>query len=111
MLPCDPGCHGANFDAKQDGGYYAYVTSKFGNRLTVVDIDPNAVGDIKDAAIAGYVSLVDSVDTAKDDTVIGLPGFGGQGVLAVPNVFNGWVQNLPTTWKDGLTAAQQNPID
>ncbi|MEK6736735.1 MAG: copper oxidase, partial [Pseudomonadota bacterium] len=31
MLPCDPGCHGANFGAKQGGGYYAYVTSKFSN--------------------------------------------------------------------------------
>jgi len=111
MLPCDPGCHGANFGAKQGGGYYAYVTSKFGNRLTVVDIDPNGDGSIKDATIAGYVSLVDTVDTAKDDTVSGLPGFGGQGVLAVPNVYNGWVQNLPAAWKDGLTAAQQNPID
>jgi len=111
MLPCDPGCHGANFGAKQGGGYYAYVTSKFGNWLTVVDIDPNGDGNIKDATIAGYVSLVDSVDTAKDDTVISLPGFGGQGVLAVPNVYNGWVQNLPATSKEGLTAAQQNPID
>ncbi|MBP6057223.1 MAG: multicopper oxidase domain-containing protein [Nitrosomonas sp.] len=110
-LDCDPGCHGANFGAKQGGGYYAYVTSKFGNRLTVVDIDPNGDGDIKDADIVGYVSLVDSEDTAKDDTVVGLPGFGGQGVLAVPNVYNGWVQNLPAIWKNDLTAAQQNPID
>lgn len=110
MLPCDPGCHGANFGAKQGGGYYAYITTKFGNRLTVVDVDPNGDGNLSDATIAGYVSLVDGVDTAKDDTVSGLPGFGGQGVLAVPNVYNGWVQNLPAVWKEGLTAAQQNPI-
>ncbi|WP_235590390.1 multicopper oxidase domain-containing protein [Nitrosomonas ureae] len=109
-LPCDPGCHGANFGAKEGGGYYAYVTTKFGNRLTVVDIDPNGDGEISDAAIAGYVSLVDTASTAKDDMVSGLPGFGGQGVLAVPNVYNGWVQNLPAYWKEGLTTAQQNPI-
>ncbi len=110
MLPCDPGCHGANFGAKQGGGYYAYVTTKFGNRLTVVDIDPNGDGNIADATIAGYVSLVDTANTAKDDTVSGLSGFGGQGVLAVPNVYNGWVQNLPAVWKAGLTPEQQNPI-
>ncbi|TXI39148.1 MAG: copper oxidase, partial [Nitrosomonas sp.] len=110
MLPCDPGCHGANFGAKEGGGYYAYVTTKFGNRLTVVDIDPDNNGDISDAHIAGYVSLVDTPSTAKDDTVSSLPGFGGQGVLAVPNVYNGWVQNLPDVWKSGLTAAQRNPI-
>lgn len=110
MLPCDPGCHGANFGAKQGGGYYAYVTTKFGNRLTVVDVDPNNDGNLSDATIAGYVSLADTTSTAKDDTVSSLPGFGGQGVLAVPNVYNGWVQNLPEDWKVLLTAAQRNPI-
>ena len=107
---CDPGCHGANFGAKQGGGYYAYVTTKFGNRLTVVDIDPEGNGDISKAKIAGYVSLVDTVNTAKDDSISGLPGFGGQGVLAVPNVYNGWVQKLPDVWKADLTLGQQNPI-
>lgn len=110
MLPCDPGCHGANFGAKQDGGYYAYVSSKFSNRLAVVDVDPNGDGNISDAKIAGHVSLWDTEGTAKDDTVSALPGFGGQGVLAVPNVYNGWVQNLPSQWKGLLTPAQQNPV-
>ena len=110
MLPCDPGCHGANFGAKQGGGYYAYVTSKFSNRLAVVDPDPNGDGNLSDAKIAGYISLVDNGSNAKDDTVSGLPGFGGQGVLAIPNIYNGWVQNLPENWKSGLTAAQRDPI-
>lgn len=108
MLPCDPGCHGANWGAKAGGGYYAYVTTKFGNRLTVVDVDPDGNGKINDAEIAGYISLVDDINTAKDDTVSGLPGFGGQGVLAVPNVYNGWVQNVPATW--ALTDKQRSPI-
>src|SRR5205085_8821500 len=37
ILACDPGCHGVNFGAKAGGGYYAYVTSKFANRLIVLD--------------------------------------------------------------------------
>ncbi len=110
MLECDPGCHGANFGAKQGGGYYAYVTSKFSNRLAVVDTDPNGDGDLSDAKIAGYVPLVTGETTVSDDTVSRLPGFGGQGVLAIPNVYNGWVQNLPGTWKAGLTLEQQNPL-
>ena len=110
MLPCDPGCHGANFGAKKGGGYYAYVTSKFSNRLIIVDADPNGDGNLSDATIAGYVPLVTGATTAIDDTVSRLPGFGGQGVLAIPNVYNGWVQKLPEAWKVGLTAAQQNPI-
>lgn len=110
MLPCDPGCHGANFGAKQGGGYYAYVTSKFSNRIIVVDVDPNGDGDLSDATIAGDISMVADASVAKDDTISSLAGFGGQGVLAVPNVYNGWVQNLPEDWKAGLTAAQRNPI-
>ena len=110
MLPCDPGCHGANFGAKQGGGYYAYVSTKFSNRMIVVDIDPNGDGNIADAGIAGDVSLVTGENTASDDTVSSLPGFGGQGVLAIPVVYNGWVQNLPSNWQEGLTDAQKNPI-
>jgi hypothetical protein len=36
---------------------------------------------------------------------------GGQGVLPVPNVYSGWVQNLPDTgeFKD-LTCEQRHPI-
>ncbi len=75
-----------------------------------MDVDPNGDGDISDVKIAGYIALVDNGNNAKDDTVSGLPGFGGQGVLAIPNVYNGWVQNLPEDWKSGLTAAQRDPV-
>ena len=109
MLDCDPGCHGVNFGAKQGGGYYAYVSSKFSNRVIVVDADPNGDGDLSDATIAGTVSLVAGNTTAVDDTVSSLPGFGGNGVMAVPNVYSGWVQKLPAVWKDMLTPEQQNP--
>lgn len=110
MLPCDPGCHGVQFGAKEGGGYYAYVSSKFSNELLVVDADPNNNGDASDAQIAGRISLVSLPTTAIDDTIVGSEGMGGQGVLAIPIPYNGWVQNLPDVWKDQLTSEQQNPI-
>jgi hypothetical protein len=110
MLPCDPGCHGVQYGAKLGGGYYAYVASKFSNSLLVVDPDPNGDGNPADAAIAGRLLLVSGAQTARDDTIVGNAGMGGQGVLAIPVVYNGWVQKLPATWKNQLTPAQQNPI-
>jgi YVTN family beta-propeller protein len=110
MLPCDAGCHGVQFGAKKGGGYYAYVASKFSNSLIIVDPDPNNDGDPADATIAGRVALVASGTTARDDRIVGNAGMGGQGVLAIPVVYNGWVQNLPAEWKALLTPAQQNPI-
>ena len=79
-LPCSVGCHGANFGAKKDGGYYAYVTSSFSNDLIVVDGDPNNDGDPSDAEIAGRISLVGSPKTQVDDKVNALPGTGGMGI-------------------------------
>lgn len=110
MLTCDPGCHGVQYGAKQGGGYYAYVSSKFSNRMLIVDPDPNGDGDPADAAIVGKVGLFSTSTTLKDDTVVGNPGMGGQGILPIPLVYNGWVQNLPASWRDQLTPAQQNPI-
>lgn len=113
-IACDPGCHGANFGAKKGGGYYAYVTSKFSNRLIVLDYDADNDGIVTQTGpdapvIAGWVVLAD--DTAPtDDTITGNKGMGGQGVLPVPNVYNGWVQKLPTEFKSQLTTAQQNPV-
>ncbi|CUS39417.1 hypothetical protein [Candidatus Nitrospira nitrificans] len=115
MVPCDPGCHGVNFGAKKGGGYYAYVTSKFSNRLIILDYDADNDGIVTQTGpdapvIAGWVVLVDDSTTAKDDTITGNKGMGGQGVLPVPNVYKGWVQKLPTEFKSQLTAAQQNPV-
>ena len=109
MIACDPGCHGVNFGAKKGGGYYAYVTSKFANRLIVLDYDPNNDGNVDDAVIAGAVVLAKD-NVPKDDKVIGNKGQGGQGVLPIPNVYNGWVQELPIAYKAQLTKAQRNPI-
>lgn len=110
MLPCDPGCHGVQYGAKQGGGYYAYVSSKFSNRLLIVDPDPNGDGDLSAAAIVGKVGLFSASSTQHDDTVSANPGMGGQGILPIPLVYNGWVQNLPASWSSQLTAAQLNPI-
>jgi len=114
MLPCDPGCHGVQYGAKKDGGYYAYVANKFSNAMIVVDPDPDMDGDPSDAKVVGRVLLA---GTGTDDTVIGNAGMGGQGVLAAPNVYNGWVQQWVkhcttpdcNTWKGVLTDKQKNP--
>jgi DNA-binding beta-propeller fold protein YncE len=108
-LPCSAGCHGVNFGAKKDGGYYAYVSSSFSNDLIVVDGDPNNDGNPSDAKVAGRISLIGSPETQVDDKVAALYGTGGMGVLPIPIVYNGWVQNLPDDWKSLLTQQQQNP--
>jgi len=111
VLSCSAGCHGVNFGAKKGGGYYAYVSSKFSNDLIVVDPDPNDDGDPLDAGIVGRVILVaDPDDVQSDDNVSAYAGMGGQGVLPIPLVYNGWVQKLPNAWKNQLTAKQRQPI-
>ena len=128
MLPCDPGCHGVQYGAKNltgvvgpTGGYYAYVASKFSNALIVVDPDPNGDGNPSDAEIVGRVLLAGTASTVQDDTVLDNSngklhaGMGGQGVLPVPVIYNGWVQqwvnNCTTkdcrTWKGQLTSDQK----
>jgi hypothetical protein len=110
VLPCGAGCHGVNFGAKIGGGYYAYVSSKFSNDLIVVDPDPNDDGHASDALIVGRVLLVAGASTSADDPVSAYAGMGGQGVLPIPLVYNGWVQKLPNVWKRQLTPKQRNPI-
>jgi DNA-binding beta-propeller fold protein YncE len=118
ILPCSAGCHGVNFGAKKGGGYYAYVSSKFSNDLIVVDYDPDKNGNVSDATIAGRVLLVAEGDlnhdgksnTFTDDSVSAYAGMGGQGVLPIPLVYNGWVQNLPLFWKAQLTQEQRHPF-
>ena len=110
ILPCSAGCHGVNFGAKKDGGYYAYVSSKFSNDLIIVDVT--------NLTVAGRVLLVANGDlnhdgklsTFADDSVTAYAGMGGQGVLPIPLVYNGWVQNLPGFWKDQLTHDQKHPF-
>jgi YVTN family beta-propeller protein len=117
MLPCEPGCHGVQYGAKAGGGYYAYVASKFSNALIVVDPDPNGDGDPSDAKVAGRVLLAGKASAVQDDRVIGNAGMGGQGVLPVPVIYNGWVQqwvahcgtNDCNHWKGQLTPKQKDP--
>ena len=59
--------------------------------------------------VAGRISLIGSPETQVDDKVAALYGTGGMGVLPIPIVYNGWVQNLPDNWKSLLTEEQQNP--
>jgi hypothetical protein len=69
MLLCDAGCHGVQFGAKQGGGYYAYVTSKFANTLLVVDIDPSNDGEADDAELVGRLLLNADQSTKTDDEI------------------------------------------
>ena len=57
-------------------------------------------------------------DGLTDDTVTGLDGMGGQGVLALPNIYGGWIEETvasPTlsgdvqTWIGQLSDQQKNP--
>ncbi|MCB1937448.1 MAG: copper oxidase [Nitrosomonas sp.] len=109
-LPCDAGCHGVQFGAKAGGGYYAYVSSQSANVLQVVDIDPNGDGNPADAKVVGRILLTSTPNTASDDTITAHDGMGGQGLLPIPVVYNGWVQNLPKFWKDQLTEQQLDPL-
>ncbi len=119
ILDCDPGCHGVQWGAKDGGGYYAYVSSKFSNSLTVVDPDPDNDDLTDDAAVVGRILLADR-NADSDDRVIGYDGFGGQGVLAIPNVYSGWIENTVSECGAGdcgtvsgfigqLTGSQQSP--
>jgi DNA-binding beta-propeller fold protein YncE len=113
VLPCSAGCHGLNFGAKKGGGYYAYISSKFSNDLIVLDPDPNDDGEPLDAQIVGRIILAtdnDDKELKTDDRVTDHAGMGGQGVLPIPVVYNGWVQKLPNSFKKLLTPKQQNPI-
>jgi hypothetical protein len=112
VLPCSAGCHGVNFGAKKGGGYYAYVSSKFSNDLIVVDPDPNDDGNVADATIVGRILLAlgPNSDVPADDEVTTYGGMGGQGVLPIPLVYNGWVQKIPQYWKNLLTQKQLHPI-
>ncbi|MDH4155188.1 MAG: hypothetical protein OEV01_15510 [Nitrospira sp.] len=117
LIACDLGCHGVNFGAKEpsaknpNGGYYAYITSKFANRMIVLDYDPNGDGNVGDAEIAGAVVLTTDLPAdRRDDAITGNKGMGGQGIMPVPNVYNGWVQKLPKTFCDKLKPEQRNPI-
>jgi DNA-binding beta-propeller fold protein YncE len=109
-IACDPGCHGINYGAKEGGGYYGYLSNKFSNRMQVIDGDPNGDGDPSDAAMAGSLILDAVGATHSDDVVSRWPGQGGQGVLAIPLVYNGWVQNLPAVWSEKLTCEQRDPV-
>jgi FtsP/CotA-like multicopper oxidase with cupredoxin domain/DNA-binding beta-propeller fold protein YncE len=104
-LDCDPGCHGVQWGAKEGGGYYAYVSNKFSNALIVVDPDPDGAGtgadDGSNAAEVGAILLADR-SAPNDNPIIGYDGMGGQGILAIPNVYDGWVDNLPSYWQDRI---------
>ncbi len=110
-LSCDAGCHGVQFGAKKGGGYYAYVSSQSANVLQVVDIDPNGDGNPNDAKVVGRILLTSVSSTASDDRITAHDGMGGQGLLSIPVVYNGWVQNLPKSWKDQLTPQQRDPLN
>ena len=110
-LPCTAGCHGINFGAKKGGGYYGYVSNKFSNVAQIIDFDPNGDGNIADAMVAGQVTLNPTPETKMDGSITDKAGMGGQGVLPVPLVYNGWAQQNQGEWRKKLTCEQLNPIN
>ena len=108
-LPTGPGTHGANFGARKGGGYLGYVSVKFANVLWVIDADPNNDGDLSDAKISGGLITSGAASKINDDTPTSQFGQGGQGVWAIPEVYNGWVQAIPDEWKALLTCQQREP--
>jgi DNA-binding beta-propeller fold protein YncE len=110
VLLCSAGCHGVNFGAKKGGGYLVYVSSKFSNDLIVIDLaSQSEVGRVVLVA-EGDLNQDGKSNTFADDSVSAYAGMGGQGVLAIPLVYNGWVQNLPRAWKFQLTHDQRHPF-
>jgi hypothetical protein len=110
-LPCGPGCHGINFGAKKGGGYYGYVTTKFANRMVVVDVDPNQDGDPSDTEIAGTVLTNLQPGVPSDDTPVLHHGQGGNGIEIYPTVYNGMVQMMPPEQQAKLTCKQRDPLN
>ena len=80
------------------------ITGPVGGLPIQTPVSPNG----KYMVTANTLSATSS--TARDDRIIGNVGMGGQGVLAIPVIYNGWVQKLPWIWKDQLTPDQLNPI-
>ncbi|HET9594955.1 MAG TPA: hypothetical protein VFP65_05215 [Anaeromyxobacteraceae bacterium] len=76
----------------------------------MVDPDPTGSGDLTQAAVVGRILLRTLPGTATDDRIVAHDGMGGQGVMAVPVVYNGWVQNLPAAFKALLTPEQLDPF-
>jgi hypothetical protein len=129
-LACDAGCHGANFGANVNGGYNAYVSSKFSNALIVfdpesainADLDENGILDSTESlGVVGRVLLSTNnlaIGAITDDIVVGFDGMGGQGVLAIPNPYDGWIEETTASttlspeiqgWIDELNADQTDP--
>jgi FtsP/CotA-like multicopper oxidase with cupredoxin domain len=128
-LACDAGCHGVNFGANENGGYNAYVSSKFSNAMIVFDPESAVLADdgdgILDATestgIVGRVILAtdnNAPGAIVDDTITGFDGMGGQGVLAIPNPYDGWIEETTASsslstevqsWINSLSASQQDP--
>ncbi len=77
--------------------YYAYVTNQHSNVLTIVDPDPDGNGSASDAAIVGEVVLGASNPT---------DGTGGQGILPIPLVKDGWIQDTVVEWVAGTTSPE-----
>src|SRR5581483_2952128 len=111
-LPAAAGTHGANFGAKKGGGWYGYVTNTLGNKMTVIDADPNHDGNPEDAKVAGEVLTDPEPDTYMDDILTDPEyiGEGGNGIEIYPNAYEGWVQKMPDAEKAQLTCQQRDPI-
>src|SRR5215208_1683421 len=92
-------------------GKYVVQANTLTATITFIDPDTNNDGDPVDATTLGRVVLTSGEDTKQDDRPIEYLGMGGQGVLPVPLVYNGWVQKVPDKGSfTELTCEQRHPI-
>ncbi len=71
-IPTGKGAHGIAFGAKSGGGWYAYVTHKFENYVSVIDVATSTrVGDIPlVTSTTGKVSLAGATDTGGNGVTV-----------------------------------------
>ena len=81
--------------------------------MIVVDLSSKTIAGRAILVAEGNLNHDGMLSTFTDDSVSAYPGMGGQGVLPIPLVSNGWVQNLPLFMEGPVNARTEasSPIN